>query len=103
MNTNNIMDLKPAKHSPDYVIFECSYLKILPSGQFYPEEISRSTDKFPLALILRIETREICIVMIENRKEISISLEQLCGFAINEKRDIKLEMKKNSRQFLVSE
>src|ERR1051325_9521751 len=94
------MDLKSAKHSLDYVIFECSHLKILPSEQFYPGEVPRCIDKPPLALVLRIATSEICIVFVEKKKEISISLEQLCRFAINEKRDIELETKRNFRKLV---
>ncbi|RIA86699.1 hypothetical protein C1645_807646 [Glomus cerebriforme] len=99
MNTNNDVDLKMVKNLLDYVIFECAHLKILPSGQFYPEKHPHFFNKPPLALILRIVTNEICIVLIEKKKEISIPLEQLCRFAINEKRDIELEMKENFRKF----
>lgn len=102
MNTNNNIDLKVAKRLLDYVIFECTHLKILPSGQFYPGETPRSLNKPPLALILRIITNEICIVLVEKKKEISIPLEQLRRFAINEKRDIELEMKKKFRKFVSS-
>ncbi|PKK63782.1 hypothetical protein RhiirC2_854799 [Rhizophagus irregularis] len=99
MNTNNNIDLKVAKRLLDYVIFECTHLKTLPSGQFYPGETPRSLNKPPLALILRIITNEICIVLVEKKKEISIPLEQLRRFAINEKRDIELEMKRKFRKF----
>jgi hypothetical protein len=102
MNTNNNIDLKLAKSSLDYVIFECVQLKILPSRQFYPGENPRFFSKSPLALILRIITNEICIVLVEKKKEISIPLEQLCRFAINENRDIELEMKRKFRKFVSS-
>ena len=98
MNINNSVDLKPNKHLIDYVIFECVRLKILPSGQFYPGENSRFTDKPPLALVLRIVTSEICIVLVGKKREISIPLEQLCRFSINEKRDIELEVRRNFKK-----
>ncbi|GBC08142.1 hypothetical protein RclHR1_07920017 [Rhizophagus clarus] len=98
MNLNNSVDLKVAKRLTDYVIFECAHLKILPSGKFYPGENSCFLNKPSLALILRITTNEICIVLIEKKKEISIPLEQLCRFVINEKRDIELEMRRKFRK-----
>jgi hypothetical protein len=53
-----------------------------------------------LALVLRIETNEICIVLVEKKREISIPLEQLCRFAINGKRDIELEMRRNFKKLV---
>ncbi|CAG8620631.1 12161_t:CDS:2 [Funneliformis mosseae] len=99
MNTNNWVDLKAAKNLPDYVIFECAHLKILPLEQYYPEEGLRFLNKSPLALVLRIITNEICIVLIEKKKEISLPLEHLFRFTINERRDIELEMKREFKKF----
>jgi len=100
MNTKNSVDLKAAKNLPDYVIFECAHLKILPFDRFFPEENPRFINKPPLALVLRIVTNEICIVLVDRRKEISFPLEYLCRFAINEKRDIELELKREFKKFV---
>ncbi|CAI2188909.1 3200_t:CDS:2 [Funneliformis geosporum] len=100
MITNNRVDLKAAKSLPEYVIFECAHLKILPLEQYFPEEQehSRCLNKPPLALVLRIVTNEICIVLAEKKLEISFPLEHLCRFAINERRDIELGLKREFRK-----